>query len=191
MEPHRRAKPAGKGADSAAAARRALGAQSGLRAAQGAAGRGRYRRQPRCSASAAAIAELLERLEKVQREQPGLLAEYQNMDRDYGVLRKNYEELLEPAAVGQHRAGGRYPGRQGQAADRRSARRRRGCRPRRTGCCWCPASCSRDSAAALRFTILLGQLDRSFSTVDRPAQSRPAGARRHFDPGSAAIRCNA
>ncbi len=34
------------------------------------------------------------RLEKVQREQPGLLAEYQNMDRDYGVLRKNYEELL-------------------------------------------------------------------------------------------------
>src|SRR5579871_2016424 len=42
----------------------------------------------------AAAQELLERLEKVQREQPGLLAEYQNMDRDYGVLRKNYEELL-------------------------------------------------------------------------------------------------
>jgi polysaccharide chain length determinant protein (PEP-CTERM system associated) len=40
------------------------------------------------------IAELLQRLEKVQREQPGLLAEYQNMDRDYGVLRRNYEELL-------------------------------------------------------------------------------------------------
>lgn len=35
-----------------------------------------------------------DRLEKVQREQPGLLAEYQNMDRDYSVLRKNYEELL-------------------------------------------------------------------------------------------------
>jgi polysaccharide chain length determinant protein (PEP-CTERM system associated) len=35
-----------------------------------------------------------ERLEKVQREQPGLIAEYQNMDRDYTVLRKNYEELL-------------------------------------------------------------------------------------------------
>ncbi len=35
-----------------------------------------------------------ERLEKMQREQPGLLAEYQNMDRDYGVLRRNYEELL-------------------------------------------------------------------------------------------------
>lgn len=35
-----------------------------------------------------------DRLEKIQREQPGLIAEYQNMDRDYSVLRKNYEELL-------------------------------------------------------------------------------------------------
>jgi polysaccharide chain length determinant protein (PEP-CTERM system associated) len=35
-----------------------------------------------------------DRLEKVQREQPGLIAEYQNMDRDYSVLRRNYEELL-------------------------------------------------------------------------------------------------
>jgi polysaccharide chain length determinant protein (PEP-CTERM system associated) len=35
-----------------------------------------------------------DRLEKVQRDQPGLLAEYQNMDRDYSVLRRNYEELL-------------------------------------------------------------------------------------------------
>lgn len=35
-----------------------------------------------------------EKLEKIQREQPGLIAEYQNMDRDYGVLKKNYEELL-------------------------------------------------------------------------------------------------
>jgi hypothetical protein len=34
------------------------------------------------------------RLEKIQYEQPGLLAEFQNMDRDYGVLRRNYEELL-------------------------------------------------------------------------------------------------
>ena len=38
--------------------------------------------------------EHLKKLEDLQREQPGLLAEYQNMDRDYGVLRKNYEELL-------------------------------------------------------------------------------------------------
>ena len=35
-----------------------------------------------------------DRLEKVQHEQPGLIAEYQNMDRDYSVLRRNYEELL-------------------------------------------------------------------------------------------------
>lgn len=35
-----------------------------------------------------------ERLERMQREQPGLIAEYQNMDRDYSVLRRNYEELL-------------------------------------------------------------------------------------------------
>ncbi len=30
----------------------------------------------------------------MQREQPSVLAEYQNMDRDYGVLRRNYDELL-------------------------------------------------------------------------------------------------
>jgi polysaccharide chain length determinant protein (PEP-CTERM system associated) len=35
-----------------------------------------------------------DRLEKIQKEQPGLIAEYQNMDRDYTVLRRNYEELL-------------------------------------------------------------------------------------------------
>lgn len=38
--------------------------------------------------------QVKDRLEKLQREQPGLLAEFQNMDRDYGVLRRNYEELL-------------------------------------------------------------------------------------------------
>jgi uncharacterized protein involved in exopolysaccharide biosynthesis len=36
----------------------------------------------------------VDRLERVQQEQPGLIAEYQNMDRDYNVLRRNYEELL-------------------------------------------------------------------------------------------------
>ncbi len=39
-------------------------------------------------------ARYLQRLEKIQREQPDLIAEYQNMDRDYSVLRHNYEELL-------------------------------------------------------------------------------------------------
>lgn len=38
--------------------------------------------------------ENLNRLNKIVHEQPGLMAEYQNMDRDYGVLRRNYEELL-------------------------------------------------------------------------------------------------
>ncbi|WP_428486049.1 XrtA system polysaccharide chain length determinant [Rhodopila sp.] len=36
----------------------------------------------------------LERLEKMQHEQPGLIAEYENMDRDYSVLQQNYEQLL-------------------------------------------------------------------------------------------------
>ena len=35
-----------------------------------------------------------ERLEKISKEQPGLFAEYQNMDRDYNVLRRSYEDLL-------------------------------------------------------------------------------------------------
>jgi polysaccharide chain length determinant protein (PEP-CTERM system associated) len=35
-----------------------------------------------------------ERLEKIQHDQPSLIAEYQNMDRDYSVLRRNYDELL-------------------------------------------------------------------------------------------------
>ncbi len=35
-----------------------------------------------------------EKLEKVQQEQPGLIAEYENTDRDYTVLRRSYEELL-------------------------------------------------------------------------------------------------
>ena len=39
-------------------------------------------------------ARYLERLQKIQKEQPDLIAEYQNMDRDYAVLRRNYEELL-------------------------------------------------------------------------------------------------
>ena len=38
--------------------------------------------------------QVMVRLQKFQQEQPGLLAEFQNMDRDYGVLRTNYEALL-------------------------------------------------------------------------------------------------
>jgi polysaccharide chain length determinant protein (PEP-CTERM system associated) len=35
-----------------------------------------------------------ERLEELARAAPGVEAEYQNLDRDYNVIRKNYEELL-------------------------------------------------------------------------------------------------
>jgi len=35
-----------------------------------------------------------ERLEKIQREQPGLIAEYENTDRDYSALKAAYEQLL-------------------------------------------------------------------------------------------------
>ena len=36
-----------------------------------------------------------DKLEKIQREQPGLIAEYENTDRDYSALRTAYQELLE------------------------------------------------------------------------------------------------
>ena len=82
-----------------------------------------------------------DRLEKVQREQPGLIAEYQNMDRDYTVLRRNYEELLGAPAVGEHRRRRPTP-RPTRSSCRSSIRRRfRVCRWRRTGCCWSPACC--------------------------------------------------
>ena len=36
-----------------------------------------------------------DKLEKIQQEQPGLIAEYENTDRDYNVLRGSYQQLLE------------------------------------------------------------------------------------------------
>lgn len=36
----------------------------------------------------------LARITQVQRDQPALLAEYENLNRDYGVLRKSYDELV-------------------------------------------------------------------------------------------------
>jgi polysaccharide chain length determinant protein (PEP-CTERM system associated) len=106
-----------------------------------------------------------ERLEKVQREQPGLIAEYQNMDRDYTVLRRNYEELL----------GRLQSANIAQAADTQADKvklqiidppeiPRLPVAPNRmllvTGVLLGGLACG----AGL--TVLFGQLDRSFSTVD-------------------------
>ena len=106
-----------------------------------------------------------DRLEKVQREQPGLMAEYQNMDRDYTVLRRNYEELLsrlQSANIA-------------QAADTQADKVKLQVIdppeiPR------LPAAPNRlllvslvllaGLSAGVGVTILVGQLDRSFSTVD-------------------------
>lgn len=105
------------------------------------------------------------KLEKIQAEQPGLIAEYENTDRDYSVLRKNYEELLarlQSANIA-------------QAADTQADKvklqivdppevPRLPVAPNRlllltvvlvAGC-----------AAGLGGTILLGQVDNSFSTAD-------------------------
>lgn len=52
----------------------------------------------------AALKDYSAKLEMVQRERPGLIAEYQNMTRDYAILRKNYDELvsrLQSANIGQ------------------------------------------------------------------------------------------
>ena len=109
--------------------------------------------------------DYLERLDKVQREQPGLLAEYQNMDRDYSVLRKNYEELL----------GRLQAANIAQAADTQADKVKLQIVdppqvPR------LPAAPNRlllvsgvligALAVAGAITIVLGQLDRSFATVD-------------------------
>ena len=113
----------------------------------------------------AAAVELVAHLEKVQREQPGLLAEYQNMDRDYGVLRKNYEELL----------GRLQSANLAQAADTQADKVKLQvidppATPR------LPASPNRlilvsgvllaGLAGGILLPVLLGQLDRSYCTVD-------------------------
>jgi polysaccharide chain length determinant protein (PEP-CTERM system associated) len=106
-----------------------------------------------------------DRLQKIQTEQPGLIAEYENTDRDYSVLRASYEELLsrlQSANIA-------------QAADTQADKvklqivdppqmPRLPAAPNRmllvTGVLL--AGC----AAGLGITVLFGQLDRSFSTAD-------------------------
>jgi polysaccharide chain length determinant protein (PEP-CTERM system associated) len=111
-------------------------------------------------------AELLDRLDKVQHEQPGLMAEYQNMDRDYSVLRRNYEELL----------GRLQAANIAQAADTQADKvKLQIVDPPETP--RLPAAPNRlllvsgvlvaGLGGGAAFTILLGQLDRSFATVDQ------------------------
>jgi polysaccharide chain length determinant protein (PEP-CTERM system associated) len=106
-----------------------------------------------------------DRLEKISKEQPGLFAEYQNMDRDYNVLRRNYEELL----------GRLQSANIAQAADTQADKVKLQVIdppevPR------IPAAPNRPLlvsgvllgglAVGLGMTVLFGQLDRSFSSVD-------------------------
>ena len=107
----------------------------------------------------------VDRLEKVQRDQPGLIAEYQNMDRDYNVLRRNYEELLarlQSANIA-------------QAADTQADKvRLQVIDPPETP--RLPIAPNRmllvtgvllgGLTTGAGLTVLFGQLDRSFSTVD-------------------------
>jgi polysaccharide chain length determinant protein (PEP-CTERM system associated) len=113
-----------------------------------------------------AEAELLDRLEKLRREQPGLVAEYQNMDRDYNVLRKSYEELLNRLQAANL----------AQAADTQVDKvKLQIVDPPETP--RLPVTPNRimlvsgvlvaGIGGGIVFTILLGQLDRSFSTVDQ------------------------
>jgi polysaccharide chain length determinant protein (PEP-CTERM system associated) len=106
-----------------------------------------------------------DRLEKVQREQPGLIAEYQNMDRDYTVLRRNYEELL----------GRLQSANIAQAADTQADKvklqvidppeiPRLPVAPNRMLLVTGVLLGGLGTGAGL--TVLFGQLDRSFSTVD-------------------------
>lgn len=106
-----------------------------------------------------------DKLEKIQREQPGLIAEYQNMDRDYNVLRKNYEELLSRLQAANI----------AQAADTQADKvKLQVIDPPEVP--HLPAAPNRlllitgvllaGMAAGVGITILFGQMDRSFSTVD-------------------------
>jgi polysaccharide chain length determinant protein (PEP-CTERM system associated) len=106
-----------------------------------------------------------DRLDKISKEQPGLFAEYQNMDRDYTVLKRNYEELL----------GRLQSANIAQAADTQADKVKLQVIdppevPR------IPAAPNRPLlvtgvllgglAVGLGMTVLFGQLDRSFSSVD-------------------------
>jgi polysaccharide chain length determinant protein (PEP-CTERM system associated) len=109
--------------------------------------------------------QIRDRLEKFQHEQPGLLAEFQNMDRDYGVLRRNYEELL----------GRLQSANIAQAADTQADKvklqivdppeiPRIAVAPNRV--LMLSAVLLGGMAAGVVIVLLLSQMDRSFNTVD-------------------------
>ena len=146
----------GKG-DGAADGRKALGVQSGLRAAQGALGGGRYRRS-----LAAAPACRRGRVAGASGQDAARAAGAVGRVPEHGPrLRRAAQELRGTArspAIGQPGSGGRYAGRQGEAADRRSARdaavagcaepaaagvRRPARRDWRRHCLHCPAGAAR------------------------------------------------
>jgi polysaccharide chain length determinant protein (PEP-CTERM system associated) len=109
--------------------------------------------------------KIRDKLEKIQSEQPGLIAEYQNMDRDYSVLKRNYEELL----------GRLQSANIAQAADTQADKvKLQVVDPPETP--RLPAAPNRvmlitavlfaGVGAGLGLTVLFGQLDRSYSTAD-------------------------
>jgi len=109
--------------------------------------------------------QVRDRLEKFQHEQPGLLAEFQNMDRDYSVLHKNYDELL----------GRLQSANIAQAADTQADKvklqivdppeiPRIAVAPNRV--MLLSAVLLSGMAAGVVMVLLLSQMDRSFNTVD-------------------------
>lgn len=112
-----------------------------------------------------AAVQYREKLEKIQREQPGLVAAYENTDRDYTVVRKSYEELLsrlQSANIA-------------QAADTQADKvklqivdppefPRLPAAPNRMLLVTIVLLCG--IAGGLGVTVFFGQLDRSFSTAD-------------------------
>ncbi len=165
--------------------RGALGAQSGLRAAQGEAGRGGHRRQFAAAAAGAARRATAIGWRRCSASSPACWPNIQNMDRDYGVLRRNYEELL----------GRLQSANIAQAADTQADKVKLQIVD--------PPEVPRLPAAPNRLLLVSGVLLAGLGGGvahphpawparplvlhgRRPAQPRAAGARRHFRPGSAA-----
>ncbi len=132
-----------------------VGAQSGLRAAQGQAGRCGYQRQ---FAAAAA-----------RRRSPICCSAWRRCSASSQACWPNTRTWTATTACCAGTMRSCWAGCSQRISRRRRTRRRtrsscrssirlkcRDCRPRRTGCCWCPASSSRGSAAALRCPFCLG-----------------------------------